>query len=163
MGDYILHQAQLYPQTQFIACEVYLNGLQNIHQLATTADLQNIQLTNDDARDVLAQLPPESISSIAVLYPDPWQKNKQKNRRLIQPSFISAILRVLVPNGTLFLATDIADYATHMQQVMAQNSAFAATNAATLTTPPADWVTTKYERKALKAGRTPQYMLYQKI
>lgn len=163
MGDYLLHQAVLYPQTQFIACEVYLNGLQNIHNLATERNLQNICLTNEDARDLLAHLPPESIDTVAVLYPDPWPKNKQKHRRLVQPDFIAAVQRVLAPNGTLFMATDIADYATHMQQVMAQNSAFRPTNAGTLETPPTDWITTKYERKAFKAGRVPQYMLYQKI
>ena len=55
-------------------------------------------------------IPDESISVLHIYFPDPWPKTRHNRRRLIQPSFVPTIQRILRPGGRLQIVTDHKGY-----------------------------------------------------
>lgn len=60
------------------------------------------------------------------------------------------------------MATDEADYAIWMQNVMGGHSEFELTlnGRTSVYERPQDWPVTRYEQKGIKQGRTPVYLVY---
>ena len=165
-GELMATRAANDPHTFFIGNEVYKNGLKVLlRELKGNSNtLNNIRIHAEDGRDLLTSLPEKSIDELLVLYPDPWPKNKHKKRRIINTEFLKLADRVLKEDGTLFLATDIPDYALWMlREIYTEGTFFpTAISPEQWSTPPSWWHRTKYERKALAQGRKPWYMTYQK-
>ena len=53
-----------------------------------------------------------------LYFPDPWHKKKHHKRRIVQQHFIRQISSKLKPGGLCHMATDWAEYAQHMMEVM---------------------------------------------
>lgn len=75
---------------------------------------------------------------------------------------LTALARVMRPGAELRLATDIGDYADHARAAVAEAPDFAL-----VASDPAlaweGWVSTRYERKALAAGRKPHYLRFVRL
>ena len=87
-----------------------------------------------------------------LLYPDPWPKARHARRRFASRENLALLAPAMVPGAELRLATDIADYAEHALAEAAASAGVAAWRR-TAGTPWADWPGTRYEAKALAAGR----------
>ena len=77
----------------------------------------------------------------------------------MNPENLALLAPAMAPGAELRVATDIPDYADH-----ARAAGAAAPGFREVTTDPtpawADWPGTRYEAKALKAGRPPQYLTF---
>ena len=126
----------------------------------SAAGLTNIRLHQGDAREVLERLPAAALDVVYVLYPDPWPKKRHWKRRFIGSDTVPALAHVLKPGGLLRIASDIPDYIAWCLVHLARDPAFlwAAETPSDWRTPPQDWPGTRYEAKALKAGRVPTYL-----
>jgi tRNA (guanine-N7-)-methyltransferase len=83
-------------------------------------DLTNVRLVQADAVQVLKHMLGQgSVAEIWVFFADPWHKNRHHKRRLVNPGFAELAASRLAPGGRLRLATDWADYATQMRDVLA--------------------------------------------
>lgn len=51
------------------------------------------------------------VSRFFVNFPDPWFKSWQHKRRVIEPALVDQMLRVLAPDGEIYVNTDIFDLA----------------------------------------------------
>ena len=119
-GDAVAQAAQARPGTNFLAVEVYRPGLASTVAKIVRHELTNVRLVQADAVQVLKHmLEPGSAAEIWVFFADPWHKNRHHKRRLVNPAFAELAASRLVPGGTLRLATDWADYATQMRDVLA--------------------------------------------
>ena len=119
-GDAVVSGAQARPGTNFLAVEVYRPGLASTVAKIVRADLTNIRLVQADAVQVLKHmLAPGSAAEIWVFFADPWQKNRHHKRRLVNPGFAELAASRLARGGTLRLATDWAEYAIQMRDVLA--------------------------------------------
>jgi tRNA (guanine-N7-)-methyltransferase len=119
-GDAVVQGAQARPGTNFLAVEVYRPGLAATVAKIVRHDLTNIRLVQADAVQVLEHmLGWASAAEIWVFFADPWHKNRHHKRRLVNPGFAELAASRLVPGGTLRLATDWADYARQMRDVLA--------------------------------------------
>jgi tRNA (guanine-N7-)-methyltransferase len=127
--------------------------------------IKTIRVHDGDAREVLAWLPSGSVSRVFILFPDPWPKKRQRKRRLISEETVSALVRVLRPGGELRFASDSADYAAQTLFLMGKNRAFAwtAERCADWKTRLSDWPETRYERKAVGAGRDCIYLSFRRV
>ena len=118
-GDAVVQGAQARPDTNFLAVEVYRPGLAATVAKIVRRDLTNVRLVQADAVEVLRHmLGPGSVAEIWVFFADPWHKNRHHKRRLVNPGFADLAASRLAPGGTLRLATDWADYATQMREVL---------------------------------------------
>jgi tRNA (guanine-N7-)-methyltransferase len=53
---------------------------------------------------------PASVAVYHLYFPDPWWKKRHQRRRLFRDDFVNALTHTLVPGGTIFLASDVAEY-----------------------------------------------------
>ena len=164
-GEHLAAQAGAHPDVGFIGCEPFLNGVAKLLTQVDQAKLKNVRVHPDDARDVLARLPSQSLSEVYVLFPDPWPKLRHHKRRFIQKRSLDEIARVLKPGGEVRVATDHSDYARWaLRHLMADlRFRWTAACAADWRVRPADWPATRYEQKALKAGRLCVYLQFLRL
>jgi tRNA (guanine-N7-)-methyltransferase len=127
--------------------------------------IENIRLYGGEASVLLEWLPPASLDSIDILYPDPWPKKRHWKRRFVSVENLDRLARVLKPGGLLRFASDIPSYAEWtLALVMRRDDlAWTAERAADWTNPFPGWPGTRYETKALTAGRTPTYLTFRRI
>lgn len=161
-GEHLAGQAQANPDAGIIGCEPYVNGFGNLLMQIEGRAQDNIRLFTDDARLLMAKLPDASLSRAFILFPDPWPKSRHHKRRLIQQPFLDEMTRVLKPGAELRLATDHVDYLTWMLEHLLTSPHFEwqAKCAADWTTPPPDWVRTKYQEWAETEGRIATYLRF---
>ncbi len=164
-GEHALAQIRGHPGAGLIACEVFENGIASLlsHLLpdpapATAPLPANLLLWPDDARTLLRLLPPAALDRVFLLFPDPWPKSRHAKRRFVHPELIPAVARATAPGAIWRIASDDPTYQTWIAEVMAAQHAFAAPPPAAAR--PAGWPLTRYEAKALAAGRTPLYWTF---
>jgi tRNA (guanine-N7-)-methyltransferase len=164
-AEHMIAQAIANPNTGFIGSEPFVNGMAKALAAIEKHDLRNIRLSAGDATHLIAWLPPESLSRIDILYPDPWPKRRHWKRRFLQDESLATLARVLKKYGELRFATDIPGYASWVLARMLRSPHFewAAERADDWRTPWTDFVGTRYEAKAKREGRTPAYFRFRKI
>ena len=124
-GDQIVYAASENPDVNFIALEVWRPGIAQTISKAVHAGVTNVRLIEIDASEALDRLfVPGTVSEVWTFFPDPWPKSKHHKRRLVQLGFAEVVADVLVPGGTWRLATDWADYAWHMRDVVEESPRF---------------------------------------
>mgnify|MGYP000424267456 FL=1 len=162
-GEHLAAQAEANPNVGFIGCEPFLNGVAKLLNHIQQNDLQNIRIHDEDARDLIELMPDSCLAAVYLLYPDPWPKKKHHKRRFINPENLHHIHRLLQPDGVFYLSSDIPDYISWALMHMRDHGGFEwqARASADWQNPFAGWVRTRYEEKALVAGRTPTYLRFQ--
>ena len=112
MGEATAQIAKANPQVGYVAVEMHSPGLAALLILITQMELENIRLIREDATYLLANhIPDNSLDGIHLLFPDPWPKNRQHKRRIVQSEFIEMVGRKLKPGGFIHIATDWQPYA----------------------------------------------------
>lgn len=109
-GEHLVHQAQQNPQTGFIGCEPYINGVAMLLGKIRALQGDNIRIHPGDVRDLFDVLPAASVQRAFLLYPDPWPKKRHHRRRFVTPEHLGPLARVLAPGAIFRVATDIPDY-----------------------------------------------------
>ncbi len=133
----------------FIGCEPYVNGVCNLLKLIQNYRLDNILISTDDGRVILDAMPDHSLSSLHVLFPDPWPKLRHHKRRILNPDFILLAARKLIPNCKLRVATDHTEYSVFIEKAIKASVKLEPSLAYTYSTKaPDDWIATKYHIKA---------------
>jgi tRNA (guanine-N7-)-methyltransferase len=156
-GEHLAAQAATHPEVGLIGCEPYLAGVARLLAVAEQEGLDNLRVVVDDARLLLGALPDGCLERIFVLFPDPWPKTRHHKRRIVNPATAAEFARVLAPGGELRLATDDMNYARAMLLALA-----GCPELVWQAERPADWPATRYEQKALAAGRSCTYLRYRR-
>ena len=159
-GEHLVAEAIAAPDAGFIGAEPFLNGMAKAVDAIDAAALGNVRLFGGDAARLLEWLPPSSVDAVDLLYPDPWPKKRHWKRRFVSPENLDRLARVVKPGGTLRVASDIPSYIDWTLVLTAHSPAFAwtALRADDWRKPFPGWSGTRYERKALAAGRVPAYL-----
>ncbi len=163
-GEHLVHQAVSNPDVGIIGAEPYVNGVAMLLGKIRNAKASNIAVHPGDARDLMDVLPPQSVSRAFLLYPDPWPKARHHRRRFVTQEHLEPLCRVLKPGAIFRVATDIPDYVRQtLEEVPQAGFKWLAEGPEDWRTPWADWISTRYEQKALREGRTPHYLTFQKM
>ena len=126
-------------------------------------ELTNVRIHPGDVRDLFDVLPDDSIDNVFLLYPDPWPKKRHHRRRFVTSEYLIDLQRVMKTGALLKLATDIPDYVRQsLQEVCKHHFSWTATDAQDWRECWSDWMPTRYERKALREGRRPYYLTFEK-
>jgi tRNA (guanine-N7-)-methyltransferase len=161
-GEHLAARAKASPETGFIGCEPFINGVAKLLIEVEENALTNIAIYDDDARDLMAALPDEALSQAFLLYPDPWHKKRHNKRRFISQANLDALFRILKPNSRFLVASDIADYLDWTLIHIKAHGGFKwhAQSAADWHDAPQGWPGTRYEAKAIREGRKPAYLSF---
>ncbi|WP_424975410.1 tRNA (guanine(46)-N(7))-methyltransferase TrmB [Dinoroseobacter sp. S124A] len=162
-GEHMVHQAARTPEVGIIGAEPYINGVAMLLGKIRSAKLDNVAVHPGDARDLFDVLPAGSISRAFLLYPDPWPKARHHRRRFVTPEHLEPLAHVLAPGAIFRIATDIPDYVRQaLEEVPRAGFDWLAEGPEDWRTPWSDWISTRYEQKALREGRTPHYLTFRK-
>ncbi len=158
-GEHLRAQAAYNPHITYIGCEPYLNGVARCLSALPVHEPANIRIYMDDARNLLEALPPQSIDSVFILFPDPWPKIRHQKRRLVNAQTLEMVARIHKKGGRLLIATDHVDYSVWILERLLANTDYrwTAESPEDFLTPPSDWTQTKYQRKTTEQGRAPQF------
>lgn len=162
-GEHLVHQAASNPDIGIIGCEPYINGVAMLLGKIRRAGVTNLAVYPGDVRDLFDVLPDRSIDKAFLLYPDPWPKKRHHRRRFVTPEHLEPLSRAMAPGAEFRVATDIPDYVRQtLEQVPAQGFDWTAEGPADWRVPWPDWLSTRYEQKALREGRTPHYLTFRR-
>jgi len=161
-GEHLAWQADAHSDIGMLGAEVFENGVAKLLAEIARRGLANVRLFVDDARLLLAALPDRAIARVFILFPDPWPKERHKKRRLVSRETLDALARIMADGAELRLATDDMDYARAMLALATMHADFQwlARDANDWRARTADWPPTRYEGKALAAGRKPIYLRF---
>ena len=162
-GEHLVYQAERNPNIGFIGCEPYINGVAMLAGKLSKLELANVRIHPGDVRDLFDVLPDGSIDSVFLLYPDPWPKKRHHRRRFVTSEYLIELQRVMKTGALLKIATDIPDYVRQsLQEVCKHQFSWTATDAQDWRVCWSDWIPTRYESKALREGRRPYYLTFEK-
>ena len=163
-GEHLIAEARAFPNSGFIGCEPYVNGMAKILTQIEAHNIGNIRLFAGDAAELLAWAPPHSLDRIDLIHPDPWPKRRHWKRRFVQDSNVAAMARVLRPGGEFRFVSDIADYCawTLAHLLRAPDFVWTAERAADWRLPWSDYTMTRYGRKAEREGREAAYLRFRR-
>src|SRR5690242_3564471 len=164
-GEHLIAEARKFPETGFIGCEPYVNGMAKILAQIEAHNIGNIRLFAGDAAELLAWLPPRSLTRIDLIHPDPWPKRRHWKRRFVQDATVTAMARLLKPRGEFRFVSDIDDYCAWTLAHLARSHDFVWTAERSV-----DWLQpwdgytmTRYGRKAEREGRKAAYLRFRRI
>ncbi len=162
-GEHMVHQAVRNPGVGLIGCEPFVNGVAMLLGKIRKAGADNIRIHPGDVRDLFDVLPDGAVRKCFLLYPDPWPKTKHHKRRAVTPDYLVPLARVMAPEAELRVATDIPDYVRQtLEQVPRHGFDWLAEGPEDWRRPWDDWISTRYEQKALREGRRPHYLTFRR-
>ena len=160
-GEHLVHQAALNHDVAIIGCEPYINGVAMLLGKIRQAGVHNLAGYPGDARDLFDVLPDASIARAFLLYPDPWPKKRHHRRRFVTPEHLEPLARVVKAGSGFRVATDIPDYVRQtLEEVPKRGFYWTAEKPSDWRAPWEGWLSTRYEQKALREGRTPHYLSF---
>jgi len=159
-GEHLVAMAAAYPDVFLLGCEPFVNGVAMLLGKVRAASLDNLLIHPGDVRDLFEVLPAGSVAKAFLNYPDPWPKARHHRRRFVTPGYLAGLARVMAEGAEFRVATDIADYMRQaLEEVPVAGFALVAHSGAAW----ADWVSTRYEQKALREGRVPDYATFRRM
>jgi tRNA (guanine-N7-)-methyltransferase len=164
-GEHLVAEARAHPDTAFIGCEPYVNGMAKILAQIEAHNIRNIRLFAGDAAELLAWLPPRALARIDLIHPDPWPKRRHWKRRFVQDATIAAMARVLRPGGEFRFVSDIDDYCAWTLAHLSRSRDFiwTAEQASDWRLPWDGYTMTRYGQKAAREGRVAAYLRFRRV
>lgn len=160
-GEHMVHMAARHPEIALIGADPFVNGVAMLLGRIRAADVSNLAVFPGDVRDLFDVLPDASVARVFLNYPDPWPKARHHRRRFVTPGYLGPLFRVMAPGAAFRIATDIPDY---VRQTRAE---VPVAGFRPVDHPDdqawQDWPSTRYEQKALHAGRRPHYLTFLKL
>ena len=173
-GEHLAEMAKREAKSGFLGAEPFQNGVASLlahlngsHDTGTgkleleKGRTDNVRIWPGDIRELFEKFPEGVFKRIYLLYPDPWPNKRHAERRFINTYNIPHLYRLLMENGELVLATDVAPYVEWTLEKMAEAGLFYQTKR-NIHTPPRGWISTRYEKKGIAAGRQPTYLIFKK-
>jgi tRNA (guanine-N7-)-methyltransferase len=118
-GEFLLEMAAKNPDLAFLGVEVSWKRVLKMARKVARAELANVRLVAGKGEAIVSDcLPPGRVHEVWVNFSDPWPKAAHAHRRIFRPDFVSGAAEVLEPGGVLHVATDDANYAEQIDEVL---------------------------------------------
>ena len=167
-GEHAETLARENPTVGLIASEVFSNGICSLlsrlvpdGEEETSPGPPNLRFWCRDARHLLQLLPEGALSRLYLMFPDPWPKSRHSKRRFVHPTTLPPAARALKPGGEWRMASDDPTYQAWVTEVFGAQLLFEPVLDARER--PEGWPGTRYEAKALRAGRVPRYWIWRRL
>ncbi|GAB6985136.1 tRNA (guanosine(46)-N7)-methyltransferase TrmB [Nocardioides pyridinolyticus] len=148
------------PDHNVLAFEVWRPGVADSLGRIGEAGLTNVRMLSVDAVWSMEHLvEPGTLAGLWTFFPDPWHKKRHHKRRLVNPDFAHLAATRLAPGAEWRLATDWADYAEQMVEVLDAEPLLEGG----VTERWAERPVTRFERKGLDAGREITDLRYVRV
>ena len=124
-GRFLLARATHYPTTNFLGIDRMLRRIRKVDRKAVRQNLENLRLLRMEGYYATVYLlPPSSVSTYYIFFPDPWPKVRHHKNRLFSEPFLAALHRTLLPGGKVHVATDHLPYFEEIQGLLINDQRF---------------------------------------
>ena len=163
MGQSLAQMAAADRDSDFIGVEVHRPGVGCLLAKIQEMGLGNVRVITTDAVEVFSMaISPASIDCVQIFFPDPWPKRRHHKRRLIQLDFVEVLRKSLTEYGLLHIATDWADYARHVQDVMSNAPGWKVASEDVTSARINARARTKFENRGLRLGHKITDLVYER-
>lgn len=160
VGEATAALAAARPAYNVLSLEVWVPGVAESLWRVGEAGATNVRFCSVDAVWTMEHLLGEAdVSEVWTFFPDPWHKSRHNKRRLVNPANAALIASRIQPGGLWRLATDWADYAEQMVEVLGAEPLLEGG-------PVERWderPVTKFERKGLAKDRVITDLRYRRV
>lgn len=148
------------PEANVLGLEVWKPGVADCLYRAAEAGVTNLRLCSVDAVWLVENLiGPGELAELWTFFPDPWPKKRHHKRRLVAPGFAAIVASRLVRGGKWRLATDWAEYAAQMVDVLDSTEALVGGVVPRWDERPL----TRFERRGIAEGRAITDLRYRRV
>jgi tRNA (guanine-N7-)-methyltransferase len=161
-GEHLVHMAASNPGVTIIGAEPFVNGIAMLLGKIRSAGVRNLWIHPGDVRDLFDVLPDGCLSKVFLNYPDPWPKARHHRRRFVTPEYLLPLARKMCTGAEFRVATDIPDYVRQTLEEVPP-AGFDLVREAGPGRAWDDWLSTRYEQKALREGRAPHYLTFRRV
>ena len=124
-GRFLVERARTHPETNLLGIDRMLKRIRKIDNRVRRLGYGQVRLLRMEAYYAVAYLiPPESIQTYYIFFPDPWPKKRHEEHRLFNPRFVDALHRTLRPGGQLHVATDHQPYFESLHAILRADPRF---------------------------------------
>ncbi|MCA9531630.1 MAG: tRNA (guanosine(46)-N7)-methyltransferase TrmB [Myxococcales bacterium] len=125
-GRSLFERAEAAPEARIVGVELKAKWAWRVEQRRRRLGLDRVVVFAGDARDLLDRAGPDgSVARVFVHFPDPWWKKRHAKRRVLGPSFLDTLARLLEPGGALYVQTDVEARALLYRDLIAAHADFA--------------------------------------
>lgn len=124
-GMSLFARAERAPDSRIVGIEIKAKWATKVERRRARLGLSHVRVWAGDAREILRRCGPEGcVARVFVHFPDPWWKKRHQKRRVLQPSFLDTLGRLMAAGGELFVQTDVPDRHELYVRTVSEHEAF---------------------------------------
>lgn len=110
-GLFLASAAAARPDRNFLGVELAPGYAHLTAARCAARGLDNARVISGDATLMIRSLLGDaSVQAVHVYFPDPWWKARHRKRRVLSEPFFEQAARILAPDGTVHVWTDVEEY-----------------------------------------------------
>lgn len=124
MGRFLLETALATPDVNMLGIELRKTAVEWVQSVIEGEHIPNAALMWYSVVNGMPFIESGSIRKLFYFFPDPWVKKKHHKRRAFSTELLDEFARVLHPEGTLYLMTDVPEVDAYQQEVLREHGVF---------------------------------------
>lgn len=124
LGRFLIEMSLIHSNVNILGFEVRQNAVEWIDGVITGEELKNVKALWYSAVNGIPFIEDGTIEKVFYFFPDPWVKKKHYKRRAFSTEMLDEIYRVLKPEGSLYLMTDVPEVDEFQREVLEQSGKF---------------------------------------
>lgn len=122
-GTWIAEKAREQPDINWVAIEIQFERTRKIWSKIKNLGLNNLLVICGEGYRVTSNyFPASTVEKVFINFPDPWPKKRHAKHRIIKPTFVDEIWRILKDKGEVTMVTDDPDYSQEMTETVSPHS-----------------------------------------
>jgi tRNA (guanine-N(7)-)-methyltransferase len=124
LAKFMIEMAIRNPGVNILGFEVRSGAVDWVSRVIAGEKIPNAKAIWYSAVNGFGFIEDESVEKIFYFFPDPWIKKRHNKRRAFSPELLDEFLRILKPDGTLYIMTDVPDVDEHQKEIIAEHGGF---------------------------------------
>lgn len=122
-AGFLLERAAAAPEAALVGLEIRKKwATVGDEKLAKAGYAGRARVFCEDARDAIKRLRPDAcVRRVFLHFPDPWWKKRHEKRLVMGDDLLIEVVRLLEPNGELYIQTDVEERAELYADVVAKS------------------------------------------
>ena len=127
-GEFLFDLALFNTSWNYLGIEIREKLVKNAKLKVMEREIKNLYFifgnANNILNDVQSKFIIKNLKSLSFNFPDPWFKKRHYKRRVIQPSLINILSKLLQKGSLIFIKTDVKDLFDYMDYTILSNLNF---------------------------------------
>lgn len=121
-GHFLTAYAAAHDEQPCIGVDIAGDRIARAGRKRDRAQLEHLHFLQGEARLFLEAIPPGvTLSTVFILFPDPWPKLRHHKHRILQPAFLSQLRAKTGDHTRLYFRTDFAPYFEEARSTLSEH------------------------------------------